>query len=85
MYRSPSQTPDEFDSFINNLGNLIIDTYSQKADFVLMIGDFNAKSCNWSTNDTTTPEGAQLDSSTSLNGANSHFATVFYLYKPYFH
>ena len=50
-----------------------------------MIGDFNAKSCNWSTNDTTTPEGAQLDSSTSLNGANSHFATVFYLYKPYFH
>ena len=41
---------------------------SQKADFVLMIGDFNAKSCNWSINDTTTPEGAQLDSITSLYG-----------------
>ena len=27
-----------------------------------MIGDFNAKSCNWSINDTATPEGAQLDS-----------------------
>ena len=33
-----------------------------------MIGDFNAKSCNWSINDTTTPEGAQLDSITSLYG-----------------
>ena len=68
LYRSPGQTPDEFDSFINNLENLIIDTYSQKEDFVLMIGDFNAKSCNWSTNDTTIAEGAQLDSVTSLYG-----------------
>ena len=33
-----------------------------------MDGDFNAKSCNWSTNDATTPEGAQLDYITSLNG-----------------
>ena len=69
LYRSSGQTPDEFDSFINNLENLIIDIYNRKADFVLMvIGDFNAKSCNSSTNDTTTPEGAQLDSITSLYG-----------------
>ena len=61
VYQSPSQTPDEFDSFIKNLKKLIIDIYSRKADFVLMIGDFNVKSTNWSTNDTTTPEGAQLD------------------------
>ena len=33
-----------------------------------MIGNFNAKSCNWSINDTTTPEVAQLDSITSLYG-----------------
>ena len=58
LYRSPSQTPDEFDSFINDFEKLIIDIYSRKADFVLMIGDFNAKSCNWSINDTTTPERA---------------------------
>ena len=31
-----------------------------------MIGDFNAKSYNWSINDTTTPEGAQIDNMTSL-------------------
>ena len=62
------QTPDKFDSFINNFEKLMIDIHSRKADFVLMIGDFNAKSCNLSINDTTTPEGAQLDSITPLYG-----------------
>ena len=31
-----------------------------------MIGDFNAKSSNWASNDTTTAEGAQLDYLTLL-------------------
>ena len=68
LYRSPSKTPDEFDSFIDNLEKLTLDIYSRKTDFVLMIGDFNAKSCNWSISDTTTPEGAQLKSFASLYG-----------------
>ena len=68
MYRSPGQTADKSDLFINNLEKLISDIYSQKADFVLTTGDFNAKSCNWSINDTTTPAGAQLASITSLYG-----------------
>ena len=33
-----------------------------------MIGDFNAKSSNWSSNDTATAEGAQLDYLTALRG-----------------
>ena len=33
-----------------------------------MIGDFNAKSSNWSSNDTMTAEGAQLDYLTYLYG-----------------
>ena len=33
-----------------------------------MIGDFNAKSSNWSSNDTITVKGAQLDYITSLHG-----------------
>ena len=33
-----------------------------------MIADFNAKSCNWSINNTTIPDGAKLDSITSLYG-----------------
>ena len=77
---------------INNLEKLMIDIYSRKAYFVLMICDFNAKLCNWSNNDTTAPQGAQLDSITTLYGmtlyyfrTNSHFATVFSLYRLYFH
>ena len=46
----------------------MIDFYSRKADLVLMIGDFHAKSHNCLTTDTTTPEGAQMDSITSLCG-----------------
>ena len=34
----------------------------------MVIGDFNAKYCNWSINYTTTPEGAQLHSITSSSG-----------------
>ena len=41
---------------------------SSNLDFILMIGDFHAKSRNWSYNDTTTAEGAQLDYLTSLCG-----------------
>ena len=47
---------------------IIIHVYSRKADFVLLIGDLNANSYNWLVNDTTTPEGAQLDSFTTLYG-----------------
>ena len=36
--------------------------------FLLLIGDFNAKSTDWSSNDTTTAEGAQLNYFTSLYG-----------------
>ena len=52
LYRYSSQTPDEFDSFINNSEKLIIDIYSRKVDSAAMVEDFYAKSCNWSINDT---------------------------------
>ena len=73
LYRSPGQTSDEFYSFVNNLEKLMTDIYSQKADFVLIIGDFNAKSCNWSINDPAIPKGAHLESITSLCRMNNLF------------
>ena len=36
--------------------------------FLLLIGDSNAKPSNWSSNDNTTAEGAQLDYFISLYG-----------------
>ena len=68
MYRSPSQTSDDFNSFTTNLEKLLVNISSTNPHFILMIGDFNAQSSNWSSNDTTSAEGTQLDYLTSLYG-----------------
>ena len=68
MYHSPSQTSDDFNSFTTNLEKLGINISITHPHFILIIGDFNAKSNNWSSNDTTTAEGAQLDYLTSFYG-----------------
>ena len=68
LYRSPSQTSDEFNSFITNLEKIVVDIFRSNPHFLLLIGDFNAKSTDWSSNDTTTAEGAQLNYFTSLYG-----------------
>ena len=59
MYHSPSQTSDDFNSFTTNLDKLVIKISSTNPHFILM--DFNTKSSNWSSNDLTTAEEAQLD------------------------
>ena len=43
---SPSQTTDEFDLFMINLDTLLVDTSNRNLHFVLITGDFNAKSKN---------------------------------------
>ena len=68
MYRSPSQTSDDFNSFTTNLEKLVVNISSTNPHFILMIGEFTAKSRNWLSNDITTAEGAQLDYLTSLYG-----------------
>ena len=68
LYRSPSQTYYEFDSFITNLEKIVVDISRSNPHFLLLIGDVNAKSSNWSSNDATTAEVAQLDYFTSLYG-----------------
>ena len=44
LYRSPSQSADEFDNFLNKL-NLTMESITQKNPFLtFVIGDFKAKS-----------------------------------------
>ena len=47
LYQSPSQMSDEFDSFITNLEKIVVDISRSNPHFLLLIGDFNAKSSNW--------------------------------------
>ena len=47
LYRSPSQSQDEFETFSDNF-EMTLDILAQKNPFLMTtIGDFNAKSKNW--------------------------------------
>ena len=52
---------DELETFLANLEEITSSISSGHCDFVLLIGDFNAKSRNWSNHDKATTKGTQLD------------------------
>ena len=61
LYRSSSQSADEFDNFLNKL-NLTMESITQKNPFLtVVIGDFNAKSSKWWIDDKTTQEGLKIE------------------------
>ena len=68
LFWSPSETPKEFDSYINGCKKLVVDISSRNSHFTLIAGDFNANSTNWFVNDTTTSKGAQLNSLVTMCG-----------------
>ena len=68
LYHSPNQNLDEFELFLTNLENLLADITSRNPHFLLLLGDFNAKSKTWFINDQSSNEGTQLESLTSLYG-----------------
>ena len=47
IYRSPSQSSEEFDTFLSNF-KLLLDYITNSNPFVsIIIGDFNGRSNNW--------------------------------------
>ena len=87
LYRSPSQTNDQFEEFIKNL-ELNLEYVSNKNPFlIVLIGDFNAKSEKWLSNSTTSHEGEAIDLLASQYGLtqlikeptfilNNHFSCI---------
>ena len=68
LYRSPSQSQDDFETFSDNF-EMTLETLAQKGSFLTtIIGDFNAKSCNWYSHDKTNFEGSTIESITSQFG-----------------
>ena len=68
LYRLPSQSQDEFETFAKNL-ELNLDAISANNPFVtVVLGDFNAKSNLWYKNDKTTYEGSKIDGIASQYG-----------------
>ena len=65
---SPSQTSDEFQSFVSNLENLLINITNYNLHFVILLGKFNAKSKSWTVNNTATEEDTILENLSSFYG-----------------
>ena len=68
LYRSPSQTQDEFEKFIDNL-ELNLETLCQNNPFLItLIGDLNAKSKNCYCHDKSSHEGSAIENVTAKFG-----------------
>ena len=61
LYRSPSQTFDHFDSFLDNI-KLNLDAMTDNNPFLAVaIGDFNVQSSSWCINNKSNHEGTKID------------------------
>ena len=47
IYRSPSQTNDEFDTFLSNFQMLLNDINNRKPSLSELTGDFNSRCSSW--------------------------------------
>ena len=68
LYRSPSRSQGDFETFSGNF-EMALETLAQKGSFLTtIIGDFNAKFCNWYSHDKTSFECSTIESITSQFG-----------------
>ena len=86
-YCSPSQSSEEFDTFLSNF-EFLLDYIANRNPFVsIIICDFNARSNNWCSSDKTTYKGKKLASLTSQCGFKqvisdpTHFRKQFIMYR----
>ena len=70
IYRSPSQNNSEFDLFLRSVERLLRDIKMTKPFLSVIIGDFNARTSCWWSEDINKSEGLKLLSLTSANGVS---------------
>ena len=68
LYRSPNQSQDDFESFINNLEYNLDSVMVNNPFLTVILGNFNAKSILWYNIDVTLYEGSKTDGVTSKFG-----------------
>ena len=68
IYRSPSQSTDEFESFLSNFEQLLDDVSQCRPSLSIITGDFNARSVSWWSNGINTTEGLKVSSMSSSVG-----------------
>ena len=70
LYRSPSQTQGEFETFLKNFELTLDEIHENNPFMTIVLGDFNAKSNNWCKAYTTSPEGSKVDIVANSCGLN---------------
>ena len=68
LFRSPSQSSKEFDSFLTNFEHLLSDINARKPSVFVILGVFNARSTSWWSSKIDSLEGSKLFSLSTLNG-----------------
>ena len=71
-YCSPNQTASEFAIFLENFEKLLYQIQQFRSSLVVILGDFNAKSKSWWSEDITSNEGSQIDSLETIYGLQQH-------------
>ena len=78
LYRTPSQSQDEFHDFLTNLEMNLDDSFNSNPFLTTVIGDFNAKSNKWSKGDRSTIEGRKIGFLTSQKVTKFSYLLFFY-------
>ena len=68
LYRSLSQTSDDFEKFTDNFELTLDNLAESNSDLIVVLGDINIKLKNWHINDKTTTEVAKIEFVTSQYG-----------------
>ena len=68
MYSSPSQSSIEFESFLSGFEDMFGSVIFSKSQFTVILGNFNARSSSWWSNDITNINGTLIDSLTATHG-----------------
>ena len=68
IYRTPSQSSNEYDTFLLNFDQLLTYLNSIKPYVLLITGDINVKSSSWWSDDIDAVEGTRFESITSYYG-----------------
>ena len=67
MYRCPSQSSIEFESFLSGFEDMLSSVRFSKSQFTVILDDFNARSSTWWSNDITNINGTLIDSLTTTH------------------
>ena len=79
MYRSPSQSSIEFESFVSGFKDMLSSVLFSKSQFTVILGDFNCRSSKWWSNDITNPNGTIIDFLTTTHGFKQLISDATYI------